>query len=390
MSRKRHKLSLCVFIDGFGWEILQDHSFLEDVLTTRKPLDTVLGYSSTCIPTILTGKMPREHGHFAFFCYDPRRSPFGPYRYLSLLPRFITRRGRVRRAMSKWLERSLGYTGYFQIYSMPFEYLPLFDYSEKRDLYQQGGINSGVPTIFDFLRSEEVPFHLSDWRAREEDNFLSLEKTLQDGRVDFAYLYLGGLDGVLHAHGTQSPEVAEKIAWYDRELRRLVDVARANYQDLRLFVFSDHGLADIHDTCDLMTRVDSLGLRFGVDYAAAYDSTMARFWFMDPSAKERVLRVLEAEPRGRVLSDRDLKGYGCDFPEAKFGELIFLLDPGVLLCPSFMGEKPIAAMHGYAPEHKDSLAMFATSSSIESPPRRLDDLYGLMQAEVQEQPSATP
>jgi hypothetical protein len=39
-------------------------------------------------------------------------------------------------------------------------------------------------------------------------------------------------------------------------------------------------------------------------------------------------------------------------------------------------------MHGYAPEHRDSVALFA-SNVVPSPmPHRLDDLYGLMRREA--------
>ena len=95
---KAKTLSLFVFVDALGWELLEQYPFLEDVLTTRAPLGTIFGYSSTCDPTFLTGKMPREHGHFAFYFYDPKNSPFRFYRLFNLLPRSLTRRGRVRRS----------------------------------------------------------------------------------------------------------------------------------------------------------------------------------------------------------------------------------------------------------------------------------------------------
>jgi hypothetical protein len=59
-----------------------DGKFLKLILiwilfsSKKHPLQTVLGYTSTCIPTILTGKSPQEHGHFSFFYYDPHESPF--------------------------------------------------------------------------------------------------------------------------------------------------------------------------------------------------------------------------------------------------------------------------------------------------------------------------
>ena len=58
------------------------------------------------------------------------------------------------------------------------------------------------------------------------------------------------------------------------------------------------------------------------------------------------------------------------------------MKPGVLLCPSFMGETHLAGMHGYSPDDKDSVASFATNVTLAARPQRLDDLYALMEAEI--------
>ena len=48
---KSDRLSLFVFIDAFGWELVQHYPFLDDLLTVKAPLGTVFGYSSTyCHP----------------------------------------------------------------------------------------------------------------------------------------------------------------------------------------------------------------------------------------------------------------------------------------------------------------------------------------------------
>lgn len=376
-------VALFVFIDAFGWELLKAHlHFLEGELVHRSRLESVLGYSSTCDPTILTGQMPQDHGHFSFFYYNPAESPFGICRLLRFLPKSITRRGRVRRILSRILKRFYGYTGYFQIYNMPFEYLHLFDYSEKRDLYQPGGINSGSRTIFDDLRDEGVPFHLSDWRAPEESNLASLRSALGEGKIRFAYLYMAAMDAILHDDGRVSERVDAKIAWYDQQIRRVLEVARSRYKEVRLYIFSDHGMTDTKETCPLMARIEALGMTFGEDYVAVYDSTMARFWFLKPGARERILEALAQEPRGRIMHPADLANYGCRFPGNKYGEVFFLLDPGVLLCPSFMGEKALKGMHGFDPADKDTDAMFASNVEPLVVPRRLDDLYKLMKQEA--------
>lgn len=375
-------LNLFVFIDAFGWELLNKHPFLDDVLQTKTKLDTVLGYSCTCDPTILTGKMPEEHGHFSFFYYNPQKSPFRICRLLDIFPKFFTKRGRVRRLLSKILVRYYKFTGYFQIYNMPFKHLHLFDYSEKRDIYQKHGINSGDSNIFDYLRDNNIDFYLSDWRHGEKENLQALRNAMKDKQVPFAYLYLAAMDATLHQYGTNHELVAQKIAWYSRELQGILDLAKTHYSDVKLHVFSDHGMTNVHDTFDLMAIINNLPYKFGKDYAAVYDSTMARFWFFNDEARRDITQSLSSVAAGHILDEKQLRNYGCYFEDHRYGELFFLMKPGVLICPSFMGDKPLKGMHGYCPDDKDSTAMFCCNYPLQDPPQRLDDLYSLMKSAV--------
>ena len=384
---KSDRLSLFVFIDAFGWELVQHYPFLDDLLPVKAPLGTIFGYSSTCIPTILTGKLPREHGHFAFFTKAKGKSLFRHYRLLGLIPRFITRRGRIRSYMSKWLKRLHGITGYFQIYGMPFQHLHRFDYTEKRDIFEPGGINGGSPVIFDHLRENDIPYHRSDWHVSEEENLAAAGRAIDQGDIRFAFVYLAALDGILHNEGKYGDGVARKIEWYETQLRSLVQRAQQRYTDVRLFVFSDHGMTDTLSTVPLMDRINALGLQFGKDYLAAYDSTMARFWFDTPTARGAITAALNPELHGHILTQDELTAWGCDFPNTHYGDLFFLMDPGRLLCPSFMGDKPLAGMHGYHPDHKDSVAAFMTNVTDTAKPARLDDMHALMRAEAEGDPA---
>ena len=60
-------IPIYLFMDAMGWEIVQNYHFLESELPFRYPVQMQFGYSSTAIPTILTGKYPREHNHFSFY-----------------------------------------------------------------------------------------------------------------------------------------------------------------------------------------------------------------------------------------------------------------------------------------------------------------------------------
>lgn len=375
------KLTLCVFIDALGWEVLQRHPFLDDILAVKSPLNTIFGYSSTCDPTILTGKLPREHGHFAFFAYDPKNSPFKNYRFFSILPKSIMQRGRVRGKLSQIMKRVHGFTGYFQLYNMPFKKLHLFNYTEQANIFEPGGINGGQATIFDFLKEHKIPYCRPEG-YNEPESVAEVARAIETESVRFVYLFLGRLDAILHQYGTQSQECTRHIAWYEREIRGLYEKAVAHYGDVSLFLFSDHGMTDIKEVCDVMGRIDKLGLTFGEDYAAAYDSTMGRFWFLKPGVREKIEAALRDEPKGHIMTDEELASYGCDFPGQTYGELFFLVDPGVLICPSHMGVKPLAGMHGFAPHDKDSTASFMSSVPLKQTPRGLEDLYALMRDDV--------
>lgn len=377
---RAERITLAVFVDALGWRLLESSGWMADALPHRNAVETVFGYSSACDPTILTGVMPQEHGHFAFYTYAPDRSPFTSLGALRFLPAGIASRGRVRHLMSRALAPALGMRGYFQLYNAPFEHLGLFDYTERKDLYAPGGINGGQQTIFDELRRHGVTFHVSDWRQSDRVNLDAVIVAMRQARPAFAYLFLGSLDAVLHAHGTESTQAADRLAWYERELRAVLSAAEEEYHDVQILLFSDHGMTAVTDECNLIGRIERLGLRFGVDYAAVYDSTMARFWFLKRGARERIEQALAGESRGRLLSHTDLAAWGCDFAGARYGESFFLLDPGVLLNPSFMGRARLAGMHGYDPTHRDSTAAFATNVRGLRAPRRLDDLFGLMRS----------
>jgi hypothetical protein len=105
---------------------------------------------------------------------------------------------------------------------------------------------------------------------------------------------------------------------------------------------------------------------------------MARFWFLKSSAEKTIVAALQSHPDGRWLTDETLAGWGCDFPDMRYGHRYFLMNPGVLLNPSFMGRFPLAGMHGFDPAHEDSVAFFATNDFDTATPKGLEDLRGAL------------
>ncbi|MCB5296270.1 MAG: hypothetical protein LHW52_06945, partial [Candidatus Cloacimonetes bacterium] len=171
------KLAMYVFIDALGWEIYKRYGFLEELAPESRKLKTTFGFSSAADPSILTGRYPDEHTHWSSFIYDPQNSPFRGMHYLAKLPPKIFDRWRVRHNLSKLIKRLHSFTGYFELYSVPFKHLPYFDYLEKRDYFVPGGILA-TDTIFDWCVQHDIPYYCSNWRHSEDQILLENKKVI--------------------------------------------------------------------------------------------------------------------------------------------------------------------------------------------------------------------
>ena len=360
-----NSLDLFIFVDALGWKQVSERDFLVDMLPHRQECETVFGYSSTCDPTILTGKMPDEHGHFSCFIKATDERPFAKLGPLSLLPHRIAGHHRVRNRVSRWLGKRLGYTGYFQIYSVPFQHLVHLDYTEKRDIYQQGGIIGGQDPIFEHWERSGKAWTRSDWHNPDDVNIAHMRQEIDRGDVELGYLFLGKPDAIMHEYGTSGPEVDAGFDKLADDLRSLFEASQKRYEDVRFHVFSDHGMSETKAASDLWLRWrrEFKAAKYGRDYIGVWDSTMARFWFEDDSVREEAHQFLtEAQDGGRIVSDEELTRWHCKFPGDKYGETFYLLPPGSIFVPSFMNQRWVNGMHGYEPEHAECAASWLTNA----------------------------
>jgi len=379
---KKPKLSLFIFIDAFGRQVFLRHPFfLQELIRDQKKLDTILGYSSACDPSIISGKLPNEHLMWSSFYYDPKDSPFKWTKVLAILPDSIFRRGRVRHYLSKLIKKAQGFTGYFQLYGVPFKFLPLFNYAEKKRIWEPGGLLRGE-TIFDELARRGIPHYVHDSAVSDETKLAHLTADIESQRIDFAYCSLGKLDALMHAIGTQDPKVTDLIHGYDQQVRKLIATAEEHYEEVAWYVFTDHGMHDVTEGYNLIADIEKTGLRWNKDYAAFYDSTMARFWFFNEPARQTLIAALSDHAKGRILSADELKNEGVWFENGMYGEFIFLLNPGIQMVPSFMGVKQIKGLHGYHPQEADSAASICSNRELPASLTKIHQIYHLMQKEL--------
>ena len=144
------KASIFILMDALGWEWIKEHPFLKEVAPYRRPLDSVLGFSTAAIPSILTGRFPEEHGRLSLFHRANGHSPFSKLKFICAMPPWMVENRYARFGVKTLARRMNDFTGYFQLYGVPLNYLPKLDVCEKRNIYAPGGI-PGSTSIFDLL-----------------------------------------------------------------------------------------------------------------------------------------------------------------------------------------------------------------------------------------------
>ncbi|HCX73057.1 MAG TPA: hypothetical protein DHM37_04995 [Candidatus Cloacimonas sp.] len=376
------KVYLFMFIDAMGWEILKNRDFLKQELPYRKAVNMQLGYSCTAIPTILTGQPPVVHKHFTFYYYDPQNSPFKIFKYLKYLPKQIFSRWRVRHLLSKMIAKHNGYTGYFEMYAMPFDRIQYFNYAERTDLFEPGGLYP-TPNLADLLVEKNIPYHISNWRHSESENIEAMKQDLKRGDIEFAFLYTADLDALLHRVTKDGKEITAKINWYASHIKEIMNLAAENYEDYEMYVFSDHGMTSLAGTVDAKQHFEKLNLKFGNDYVAVYDSTLVHFWFFNNQARRKIMLEAQVLPHSHILNRQEKQKYGIDFSDDMYGEEIILMDPGYQIEPSDMGLKALPAMHGFSPEHHDSKASFLGTNDPEISVNWVGDYFQVMKNKIE-------
>jgi hypothetical protein len=374
------KISIFVLVDALGWEHVRTREFLSDVLPYRSPMDTVLGFSSAAIPTILSGQMPEVHSHWCLFKRARFFSCFSWTAPLRLFPKRLRENHRTRRAVGSLTRVAFRISGYFCLYEVPVSILSRLDYVERKDLWQPDALG-GCPTILDRLSSHSVPYCTSGWRGTDESRVELSIRALSKTPVQCCFVYLSDLDAALHTFGLDSKQAKDALVATSVRIRRLLARARQFYSEVELFVFSDHGMTTVTEGHDLQSILVSEGPKRS-RYMAFFDSTMARFWTKDRQTREKIESLLSSRPYGRVLSEAELSELGLGFGSKEHGEVVFVMNPGHLVAPSFVSTGVPKAMHGFHPSDDFSRACLLSCKELERTPGHIREMYSFFETQL--------
>ena len=369
------------FVDALGWRLCQARPGFAPGLQHRRAVDTILGFSSGALPTAFTGGMPQEHGRFLMYRKAAGTSVFAGFERLAWLPARLRRSWRLTRLLTRLVEQR-GVRGYFNLYEVPRHRLAAFDLAEQQDIFRPGGLP--VDSLWDSLERRGIAWQGWNWRTRESEALESVRECIRSGDEDLLFLYTAELDATLHHEGSKGIGVQAKLELYDAWLASVQQAASERGRPLWFYLCSDHGMVDVTRTSDVQAVLAPLPARDGRDYDVFLDSTMARFWWRNTPARECVRAALGESQGGHWLTPQELQDAHCAFADHAYGDDLFLLDPGVLMLPSYMGTQPLAAMHGYDAAHPDMAALLASNRSIPETLTHLRHLRGFLEHELDE------
>ena len=379
----RHKVSIFILVDALGWNYIKNRPFLDKVANVKRKVRSILGFSSGVIPSILTGKYPHEHKHWSLYYYSRGLSPFRWVKIFLWLPGFLINSRVLRKVVEEISKRAFHCAGYFETYVVPIKYLWLFDIYERRNIYQPGAMGN-ITSLFDILKKQNVDYKCYNYAnvGRDVDIFNLTEKTLRKCSSCFYFLYLSEFGAMLHNHCKNSEVVNSAINDYEKRIYQVYESAVKNFEKVNLFVMSDHGMAPVMRLFDMQNEIKSVGLKMPEDYVVFYDATMARFWFFNDRAKEKIILFLREKDYGRVLDENEMKEYGCYFPDCMYGETIFLMNDGCVINPSFMGNRAPEGMHGYGVENESMDAIFLSNSDKDYQINDVKDFFRIFIDEI--------
>ena len=164
----------------------------------------------------------------------------------------------------------------------------------------------------EMFRTNNIP--LNKFHKFDSDVRIPFQK-----RTKTKYKTFHELDGIAHKYGTKSEEVKAEVERLDEKLKNM-------QWDI---IMSDHGMIDIKE----FVKVPETEKCF-------IDSTLARYWGEKPNK-------IPAS-KCKLIKWKD----------GKYGDWIYLANPGVCFFPNYWQTKECKAMHGYNPKLKDMKAFY--------------------------------
>ncbi len=335
----------------------------EGVVSSLKPLFAFRGIETT----LFTGRWPDEHGIFAEMRYktDSRISDILFEAVIRLID--LTHHDKIMklsRVGGEFIFR--GTRSSLSPNLIPAPALKYFLGSQQRLIYDLNGAK--IPTIFDRLRENNIRFvYLTPSIINGDKGIVDrIEKMSRDDGIQFWYAKFTGFDREGHVHGPEPSMFKDKIALTELYIEKIIDMI-GGIDNINLLIIADHGMSRVYKYIDMLEGLKSInGISIYKDYIPFLDSTLARFWFLNNNARNKIVEYLNALDFGHIVTEKERNDLRIPSDRAQIGDLMFVIDEGYAIYPDFWsGTRKVKGMHGYAYSiTKESLPILVANKNM--------------------------
>jgi len=244
---------------------------------------------------------------------------------------------------------------------VPPELFSTLQLPEKDDIFQTNNLG-GYPTFLSQARDAGLRVAVSDWRKPEAERIRDLQTLPQ---ADLSFLYLSGLDAVLHRTGDITDSAKQWAAAAVRWIHQAQHTLTAHNRQVSTVVVGDHGMAPVGRTVNptkLVKRIRQLDPKAFL----FVDSTLLRV----TSSSQAVRQIVATYSEGTFVEQTDLEKLGVNVDV--YGNSMIVLPEGTIFSPSFVGGN-VRGMHGYLPTGASAQAALLSSMALPDT-HRLEDV----------------
>jgi predicted AlkP superfamily pyrophosphatase or phosphodiesterase len=364
MDRK----SVIIFIDSLAYSCIGQTEFLSSWKGNIAKVKPGFGYSINVKAEIFGGYSPDDLGYLNEWTYQPdshlRKYP--PWlQTLASLQHFYYLDRIAHRVFSRLYGQN--------ILNIPFKYLSFFTKMGAEPYRDE----FSLPTIFSKMSNLKkiCYYHYCYGPKRDSQIFFNTMKAFSEGIYDNIFVAFGDLDGVTHEYGVGSEEYNKKVEELDNYLCQMYKEFSSKYPKGSFLIISDHGMANVNESVDI--NMERKFGRAGEDtYLYFVDSTMLRVWIFDARKKAEIESYLNGLNFGKIVNAEERAVYGI--ASKKFGNIIFLLNEGVVFNPGFFGRKLPKAMHGYCSELESQKGLVFSNQILNRTEYATTELFTLL------------
>ena len=250
------------------------------------------------------------------------------------------------------------------LHNIPKEKLKYFDSKAKEGLWK-----------LDFFQKRNFvfykwPFFVLKKKGNEKTKLIlryekdeeRLKRLLKEKEVDVYYTQLVEIDKAIHRFGKKSKKTEKILRKIDGVVAKYIKKFLKENEGAEIFLWSDHGFADIKDYINIRNKLPSKDVFF-------IGGTTIHFWFNNKERKKAIQNILKKE-KIKILNEKDAQKYKIPLSK-EYGDLIGYLKKGRYFFPNFYQEKEtekFKAMHGY-PDDKELNGFLISNKKI---PKKLN------------------